>query len=84
MKCNLYKQQYSEKDPEKKGVRVGGVGGDRTERDRAAGAGEYSDTQTWYTKMQRTIADKERVRKKEISSVVIKMKNGFPATLNKS
>lgn len=29
-------------------------------------------------------ADKERGGKKEISSVVIKMKNGSPATLNKS
>lgn len=60
------------------------LGEDWTERDRETGAGEYSNTQTWYTKMQRTIADKERVRKKEISSVVIKMKNGSPATLNKS
>lgn len=36
--------------------------------------------------MLRTTADKEgeRVGKKEISSVVIKMKNGSPATLNKS
>lgn len=34
--------------------------------------------------MLRASADKERVRKKEISSVVIKMKNGSQATLNKS
>lgn len=34
--------------------------------------------------MLRTTVDKERGGKKEISSVVIKMKNGPPATLNKS
>lgn len=35
-------------------------------------------------KMLRASGAKETVRKKEISSVVIKMKNGSPAALNKS
>lgn len=35
-------------------------------------------------KMLMTSGDRERVSKKEISSVVIKMKNGSLATLNKS
>lgn len=60
-----------------------------TEGLRTSGLTEYTHTPytepyTHTQKMLRTTADKERVRKKEISSVVIKMKNGSPATLNKS
>lgn len=48
MKCNLYKQQYSEKDPEKKGVRVGGggVGGGRGIGLRGTERRERGNTQT--------------------------------------
>lgn len=60
-----------------------------TEGLRTSSWAEYTHKHIYHTpnhtqKMLRTTADKERVRKKEISSVVIKMKNGSPATLNKS
>lgn len=54
------------------------------QRSAGRGGGERADAQSETEEPLRTAGDKERVGKKEISSVVIKMKNGSPATLNKS